>query len=334
MKPLIFGLAGHSVSAEERALFTRVKPCGFILFRRNIDHPEQVRALTADLHALAGGHTLILIDQEGGRVARLRPPHWPLYPCGAEYGALWPQDPMLAGEAAYLGARLIAEDLFALGINVDCLPVLDVPVAGADGVIGDRAYGTTAHSVMALGRAAARGALDGGVLPIIKHIPGHGRAMADSHLALPVVDAPRAALEAHDFPPFRALGDLPLAMTAHVVFTAYDAHNPATTSPEVIARLIRAAMGFDGLLLCDDLSMQALSGTLLARCKAALQAGCDVALHCSGNMAEMLEIASDCPDMTPQARRHYQAALACLAPPRSFMREKGRARLEALLKKT
>lgn len=313
VKPILFGAKGHRLTNEETAFFTEHRPCGFILFRRNIETPAQVRALVAEMKRVSDApDALILIDQEGGRVARLRPPHWREYPCGADYGRLWALDPDLAGEAAFLGARLIAHDLVALGINVDCLPVLDVPVPGADNIIGDRAYGTNPTAVTALGRAAAAGLLEGGVLPIIKHIPGHGRALADSHLALPVVTATRAQLDGHDFPPFRALGDLPLAMTAHVLFTALDPDAPATTSRKVITEVIRGWMGFDGLLMSDDLSMKALSGDFAARRDAVLKEGCDLVLHCNGEMAEMVPIAQGCPSLTSAARLRLDRAKVML----------------------
>lgn len=333
MIPLIFGLSGPKLSEDEARFFRDCQPCGFILFRRNIEDRAQVAALVASLNALvADAKALILIDQEGGRVARLRPPHWQAFPPAARFGALWGIDPDLAGEAAYLGARLIAADLAALGINVDCLPVLDVPVPGAHSVIGDRAYGQEPFSVMALGRAAAQGLLQGGVLPIAKHIPGHGRAMADSHLALPIVKTGRFGLCAHDFPPFRALCDLPLAMTAHVVYEAYDEAAPATTSRIIIENVIRGEMGFDGVLMSDDLCMQALTGTLRARCAQTLAAGCDLVLHCSGELSEMRAIAQDCPAIGPAAARRLEAALARLAPPESqFDRGQAESRLTALL---
>jgi beta-N-acetylhexosaminidase len=333
MKPIIFGAKGLRLSNAEAAFFAEHRPCGFILFRRNVDDPDQVRALIAEMKAAAGNpDALILIDQEGGRVARLRPPHWRSYPCGADYGRLWPIDPDLAGEAAFLGARLIADDLAALGITVDCLPVLDVPVAGADNIIGDRAYGTDPVSVMALGRAAAQGLIAGGVLPIIKHIPGHGRAMADSHLALPVVQTSRTALEHHDFPPFRALGDMPLAMTAHVIFSAYDADAPATTSRVMIDQVIRGWMGFDGLLMSDDLSMKALSGDFTTRRAAILAQGCDIVLHCNGELDEMTPVATGCPSIAPTARRRLDAALALLRrPAEPFDRGQAETRLTELL---
>lgn len=333
MKPLIFGAKGHRLSNQEAAFFAAHRPAGFILFRRNVDTPDQVSALVTEMKRAADNpDALVLIDQEGGRVARLRPPHWREYPRGAAYGALWPIDPDLAGEAAYLGARLIADDLIRLGINVDCLPVLDVPVPGADNIIGDRAYGTSPDIVMALGRAAADGLMDGGVMPIIKHIPGHGRAMADSHLALPVVEASHTALRGHDFPPFRALGDMPLAMTAHVIFTAYDRENPATTSETVIRDVIRGEMGFDGVLMCDDLSMKALSGTLESRRDAVLAQGCDLVLHCNGEMEEMQPIANGCPGIAAPAARRLERVIAALGKARKpFDRGQAEARLAALL---
>lgn len=331
MKPLILGAKGFTLSEFETAFYREHRPAGFILFRRNIDNPDQVRALVQAMKdAAQNPHALVLIDQEGGRVARLRPPHWPSYPRGADYGRLWAHDPDLAGEAAFLGARLIADDLHALGINVDCLPVLDVPVPGADSVIGDRAYGQQPTPVMALGRAAVQGLVEGGVLPIIKHIPGHGRAMADSHLALPVVEASRADLESHDFPPFRALGDCALAMTAHVIFTAFDADRPATTSKKMINEVIRGQMGFTGLLMCDDLSMKALSGSFAERRDAVLAAGCDLVLHCNGEPEEMAPIAQGCPaiDLEVQARLE---TMAKALRPQPFDRAGAQARLAELL---
>lgn len=333
LKPIVFGAKGLRLSNEESVFFAEHRPAGFILFRRNIETPDQVRALVETMKAVADNpDALILIDQEGGRVARLRPPHWREYPRGADYGRLWAVDPDFAGEAAFLGARLIADDLLALGINVDCLPVLDVPVPGADNIIGDRAYGTDPTIVMALGRAASQGLIEGGVLPIIKHIPGHGRAMADSHLALPIVTAGRYALENHDFPPFRALGDLPLAMTAHVIFTAYDEEAPATTSAKVIDGVIRGHMGFDGLLMSDDLSMKALSGDFIQKREAILHQGCDLVLHCNGEMNEMEPVAIGCPSISAEAKRRLDAVLAASGKGRkAFDRGQAEARLAELL---
>lgn len=334
MKPLILGAAGPRLSNSETAFYAEHKPAGFILFRRNIEDPAQVKALVSSMKEAADNpDALVLIDQEGGRVARLRPPHWPSYPPGAAYGALWKVDPDLAGEAAFLGARLIADDLAQLGINVDCLPVLDVPVPGAHDVIGDRAYGREPHIVMALGRAAAEGLLEGGVLPIIKHIPGHGRATADSHHALPRVSTSRYVLDRTDFPPFRALGDLDLAMTAHVVYEAIDPDEPATTSRRVITEVIRGQMGFDGILMSDDLSMKALSGDFSQRRRSVLAEGCDLVLHCNGEMAEMAPIAEGCPDVASEARRRLDRALLALKRPSRlpFDRGQAQARLAELL---
>lgn len=306
----ILGCAGTTLTAEEVAFFKDVKPWGFILFKRNIADPNQVRALTAALRETVGRPDApILIDQEGGRVARLQPPHWRIYPPGRAYGELVANDPLVAREITRLGARLIAHDLHALGINVDCVPVLDVPDPQGHEIIGDRAYGDTPEQVATLGRAAAEGLLAGGVLPIIKHIPGHGRAMADSHLELPVVKAKLAELDARDFAPFRVLSDMPMAMTAHVVYTAIDRKNPATTSKKVIKKIIRESMGFDGLLMSDDLSMKALSGDFKQRAKDSLSAGCDVVLHCNGDMAEMKAVMSGVGRMSKEARRRAQAVM-------------------------
>jgi beta-N-acetylhexosaminidase len=274
----------------------------------------------------------ILIDQEGGRVQRLGPPHWPKYPPGSAYGRAHADDPLARRELARLGARLIAHDLLGLGITVDCLPVLDVPVAGAHDVIGDRAYGADPQKVAVLGRAAAEGLLAGGVLPVIKHIPGHGRAFADSHLSLPVVDASLAELERHDFAPFRILADMPLAMTAHVVYTAIDPDRPATTSRTVMDRIVRGHIGYDGLVMSDDLSMQALSGSFRERAEASFAAGCDVALHCNGRLDEMKPIAEAAPLLSRDALRRAEAALQRIRhEPEPFDPVDARARLDAAL---
>ena len=309
----ILGCSGPRLTAEERAFFEDVKPWGFILFKRNVETPDQVRALTAALRACVDDSAApILIDQEGGRVQRLGPPHWPLYPPGRAYGDLAPNDPLQQREIARLGARLMAHDLAALGINVDCVPVLDVPEPGAHDVIGDRAYGDTADAVALMGRAAAEGLIAGGVLPVIKHIPGHGRAGADSHLALPIVETPLAELDARDFAPFRVLSDMPMAMTAHVVYTALDPRRPATTSRRVMTGVIRDSIGFQGLVMSDDLSMKALSGGLAQRTRAALSAGCDVVLHCNGDMAEMTAVAIAARRLSGKAAARAAAALARL----------------------
>lgn len=327
----IFGCAGKQLTKEELAFFRDVKPWGFILFARNIEDPGQVVALTAALRETVGREDApILIDQEGGRVQRFGPPHWNRYPPGRAYGDLVTGDPLRAREIARLGARLMAHDLAALGVNVDCVPVLDVPDPKGHEIIGDRAYGQTPEQVATLGRAAAEGLIAGGVLPIVKHIPGHGRAMADSHLELPVVDADYADLDARDFAPFRVLSDMPMAMTAHVIYSAVDRKRPATTSKKAIRQVIREAIGFDGLLMSDDLSMKALSGDFGERTRASLKAGCDVVLHCNGDMGEMKAIASQAHALKGRARHRADAALARIArAPEPFDPAEGRARFEA-----
>ena len=246
---------------------------------------------------------------------RLGPPLWPAYPAGAAYGRIYDRDPAAGLAAARLGTRLIAADLTELGINVDCLPLADVPVGGADQVIGDRAYGATPGKVAAIAGAVAAGLADGGVLPVLKHIPGHGRANADSHLKLPVVHADRATLEATDFAAFRPLKRLPLGMTAHVVFTAIDPVRPATTSATMIGEVIRGFIGFDGLLMGDDISMGALSGSIAERARASLAAGCDLVLHCNGKMDEMRSVAAEAPELAGAAKRRADAALAVRKSP-------------------
>jgi beta-N-acetylhexosaminidase len=305
----ILGCSGLELTPEERALFRDARPWGFILFKRNVGDPDQVRALVQSFRDCVGRPDApVLIDQEGGRVQRLGPPHWRRYPTARAYGLAGGGDPMRRRELARLGGRLLAHDLKALGITVDCAPVLDTPQPGAHDVIGDRAYGQDWETVAELGRAVCEGLLAGGVLPVIKHAPGHGRAGADSHLDLPVVDAPYEALERADFRPFRACSDMPMAMTAHVVYAAIDEAHPATTSPEVI-RLIREALGFDGLLLSDDLSMKALCGAFEDRARQALHAGCDVVLHCNGDMDEMRAVLRGCGELAGEPLRRARVAL-------------------------
>ena len=307
----ITGVAGPVLTADERAFLRDTDPWGLILFKRNIQSKQQVAALTADFRSLVGrADTPILVDQEGGRVQRLGPPDWPSYPAGAAYGALYEIDPEQGLAAAHLGARLIAADLHALGITVDCLPLADVPVAGSHDVIGDRAYGRDPVKVSRIARAISEGLADGGVLPVLKHLPGHGRAGADSHERLPIVDASREALESTDFAAFRALADLSLGMTAHVVYTAIDDREPATTSTLVITNVIRGWIGFDGALMSDDLSMQALAGTMRERAAASLRAGCDLLLHCNGKMDEMQDVAREAPSLSGEAARRTKAALS------------------------
>ncbi|HWD66842.1 MAG TPA: beta-N-acetylhexosaminidase [Caulobacteraceae bacterium] len=327
----IFGCAGPALSKTEAAFFRDVDPWGFILFGRNIETPDQVRRLTSDLRACVGrADAPVLIDQEGGRVARLKPPHWPRYPAGAAYGRLAATDPAHAGEMAWLGGRLIAHDLHAVGINVDCAPVLDVPQPGAHDVIGDRALGETPGLVARLARRFAFGLTAGAVAPVIKHIPGHGRAMADSHEALPVTDASVEDLESVDFAPFRALADQPMAMTAHVVYRALDPKRPATISARVIGETIRGRMGFSGLLMTDDLSMKALGGTFAERTKAALAAGCDIVLHCNGDPDEMAAVTGAARSLEGASAERARRALARVAGgPESFDQEDGRRRFDS-----
>jgi len=327
----IYGCGGHRLTEAERAFFAGARPWGFILFRRNIDSPEQVRALTDELRASIGdAGAPILIDQEGGRVQRMGPPHWPKYPPGDAYLKAT-NDPLTARELARLGARLMAHDLKAVGINVDCLPVLDTPVPGAHEIIGDRAYAHDPATVARLGRAAAEGLLAGGVLPVIKHMPGHGRAFADSHHALPVVRADLATLDGWDFAPFRALSDMPLAMTAHVVFDAIDPKRPATTSRKAV-KMIRNALGFGGLIMTDDLSMKALSGTPRERAEAALKAGCDVVLHCNGDLDEMRRVAEGTGALKGRAAKRAAAAMARIVhTPEPMDEREARDRFAAML---
>ena len=309
----IFGCSGAVLDAEEAAFFRDVQPWGFILFGRNCQIPDQVRRLVDSLRATVGrADAPVLIDQEGGRVARLGPPHWRRYPAGRAYGDLTANDPLTRREITRLGARLMAHDLANLGINVDCVPVLDVPDPEGHDVIGDRAYGDEPAEIARLGRAAAEGLIAGGVLPVIKHIPGHGRAKSDSHKTLPVVDATLDDLEKTDFAPFRTLSDMPMAMTAHVLYTAIDARRPATTSRHVVRSIIRGLIGFDGLLMSDDLSMKALGGDFTARARGSLAAGCDVVLHCNGAMDEMLAVARGTKTLTGRAALRAAAAMARL----------------------
>ncbi len=314
-KAILFSCAGERLSAAERSFFAAAGPLGLILFRRNCTAPEQVRALIAEFCDCVGrADAPVLIDQEGGRVARLQPPHWRRYPAAARLAGL--PDP-LAEEAVRLGARLIAGDLAALGVTIDCLPVLDLPAVGADKVIGDRAYGSEPARVARLGRTACEGLLAGGVLPVLKHIPGHGRATVDSHHDLPVVAAGEAELAATDFAPFRALADMPWAMTAHVVFSAIDGHRPATLSPLVIDSVIRGAIGFGGVLLSDDIGMGALAGTVGERVRGSLAAGCDLVLHCNGELDDMAAAAEAAPPLSP-------ATAARLARGEALRRQAGR----------
>jgi beta-N-acetylhexosaminidase len=304
-RAFIAGCAGPVLSPDECAFFTEARPWGLILFRRNVESPDQVRALTSHFRDLLGADAAVLVDQEGGRVQRLNQPHWPVYPPAAAFGRLSDE----AERFATLGARLIAQDLRAVGIDVDCLPVLDTPAPGSHQIIGDRAYAGNPADVGRLGRAAALGLMAGGVMPVMKHIPGHGRALADSHLELPRVKASREELEA-DFAPFRANADLPAAMTAHVVYEALDPLHPATQSRDVVENIVRGEIGFDGLLMTDDLSMKALDGRFFERAARAFGAGVDLALHCNGDLAEAGAVAQAAPMLAGPALDRVERARA------------------------
>jgi beta-N-acetylhexosaminidase len=314
MKAAIFGCAGTVLSAHERAFFRDADPLGFILFARNVETPEQARRLTEDLRSsVARAEAPVLIDQEGGRVARLKPPHWRNAPPGRVLGELYARNPEAGLEAARLNARLLALDVASIGCDVDCLPVLDIALPDSHSVIGDRAYAAQPEAVAAIGRAAAEGLMAEGVMPVIKHIPGHGRATVDSHHSLPKVAVSRDTLERTDFVPFKLLADLPWAMTAHVLYEAIDPEAALTVSARGVSDVVRGHVGFDGLLLSDDLSMQALGGTLGERAARSLAAGCDIALHCNGQRAEMVEVAGRTAAMTRDAVRRFEAGRSYLA---------------------
>jgi len=329
----VYGCQGMELLPHERAFFRDARPWGFILFGRNCSDRAQLSALCVSLReSVADERAPIFIDQEGGRVARLRPPHWRARPAAARIGELHARDAAHGKEAAYLCARLIAHDLREIGVTVNCAPVLDVPVEGAHDVIGDRAYSRDPAVVIELGRAAMEGFLDGGVLPVIKHMPGHGRAFADSHLELPRVTTSAEELSATDFVTFRSLNMAPVAMSAHVVYDAFDAQRPATTSPKVIRDVIRGEIAFEGLLVTDDLSMNALEGPLSVRTRQALFAGCDVVIHCNGRVDEMKEVASEAKPLEGESLTRVEAALAQLTkPPAALDVEAAEARFAELM---
>jgi beta-N-acetylhexosaminidase len=331
-RAFITGISGLHLTSEERDFLRAEQPWGFILFKRNIETPAQVAGLVKEMRAAVGRlDAPVLIDQEGGRVQRLGSPHWPVYPPGAVFGTLYDIEPALGLEAARLSSRLIAADLTELGITVDCLPLADVPVPDADAVIGNRAYGTEPGKVAAIARAVTDGLEQGGVLPVLKHIPGHGRATADTHFKLPVVDTSIGELERIDFAAFRPLADLAMAMTAHVVFSALDPEQPATTSATIITQVIRGSIGFQGLLMSDDVSMNALAGSIAERTRAIVTAGCDMVLHCNGKLDEMRAVAAETPLLAGKARERADAALASRKSPEAFDRVAGRAELDALI---
>jgi beta-N-acetylhexosaminidase len=333
-RAFITGVSGPELTTEEREFIRSERPWGFILFKRNIETKEQIILLVRELRdSLGQPEAPVLIDQEGGRVQRFAPPHWPAYPAGAVFGALYDIDPKLGLTAARLSARLIAADLSESGVTVDCLPLADVPVAGADAVIGNRAYGTEPGKVAAIARAVTEGLEQGGILPVLKHIPGHGRATADTHFKLPVVDTPRVELERTDFAAFQPLADLPMAMTAHVVFSALDPAHPATTSATIIEQVIRGVIGFQGLLMSDDVSMNALAGSIAERTRAIFAAGCDMVLHCNGKLDEMRKVAAETPELSGQALERASRALASRRAPQAFDRLAARAELDGLIER-
>ena len=310
MQAAIYGIEALELSADERDFFVDAEPAGFILFRRNCETPEQVLRLTDSLRDLTGRPDLaVLIDQEGGRVARMRPPEWPAFPAAERFALLFDVAPSSAIEAARSNARAIALTLRSCGINVNALPLLDVRQEGASDIIGDRALGSSPLQVAALGRAVLDGMASAGVVGIIKHIPGHGRALVDSHKELPVVTAGLDELET-DLEPFERLASAPMGMTAHVIYEAWDPERPASLSPIVINEIIRGRIGFDGWLMSDDLGMEALRGDFGTRAAGVVAAGCDVALHCSGNMEEMISVAGAVPPMTPEGEARLARAMA------------------------
>jgi beta-N-acetylhexosaminidase len=315
----ITALAGFELTDGEASVLRSARPAGIILFARNAHDPDQLRRLVEEAVAAIGADdVLVLIDQEGGRVQRLKPPHWRRLPSGAAYAAAYARDPAEACRAAALAARLTAMELRAVGINTNCAPVVDLPAPDGHEIIGDRAYGTDPHQVVALARAVAEGHMAGGVLPVVKHVPGHGRATADSHLELPVVAATREELEGSDFEPFRRLAHLPAAMTAHVVFSAIDPAHPASTSPSVVKNIIRRSIGFDGLLMSDDLGMKALVGSIAERAQAVLRAGSDLALLCSGDLAETESVAGVMPPLNGASRQRFERACAVFRQQQPF----------------
>lgn len=329
------GIRQAKLDNELRAFVRDVRPWAFILFREACVSRVQVKALCDDLRSAVGHDAIVWMDQEGGRVARLKPPEWPVWPACARYGEIHARAPDAGVEAAYLGFRLIAHELKAMGVDGDFAPVLDTPVEGADEIVGDRAFADSSHAIAALGRAALDGLHEGGVAGCIKHMPGHGRAESDSHLALPRVSASELDL-ARDVAPFAALSNAEAAMTAHIIYEAWDPDRPATCSPEVIARIVRARIGFSGLLMSDDIDMKALqfaiNGGLAERAAAALGAGCDVVLQCSGALAEMVETAKGCRPLAGLSLARARAVEGfAKRPAREFDAEAGWARFKALL---
>ncbi len=332
IRAFISGCATHLLTETETHFFAQSNPWGLILFKRNCESPEQIKALILQFRAAVGRKDApVFIDQEGGRVQRLNPPMWRKYPAAQEFGRLFSRSPILAFRTARNAGRLMAEELEELGITASCLPVLDVPQPGSHDVIGNRAYALRPEVVIALSNAHMAGLMAGGVLPVMKHIPGHGRSTVDSHMALPIVSASRAELEQFDFMPFTALANCPMAMTAHVIYSALDAHNPATLSRKIIREVIRKTIGFSGLLMTDDLSMKALGGTFAEKCERALSAGCDMLLHCGGDMGEMEQVAASAGKLEGKAMRRAKQALKARRKPLPYDKKAALKDLEAIL---
>ena len=334
IRSFISGCESTQLSSAEAAFFHEQNPWGLILFKRNCETPAQIKALTSAFRDAVGRKDApVFIDQEGGRVQRLGPPsnYWRKYPSARAFGDLYAKHPLAALRTARHVGRLMAEDLIEIGITADCLPVLDVPQAGAHDVIGNRAYSLHIEQVMALARAHTAGLMDGGVLPVMKHIPGHGRSEVDSHQNLPVVIAKRDELERVDFPPFAAFADAPMAMTAHVIYTSIDKNAPATLSRKIVKSVIREQIGFRGLLITDDLSMKALSGSLAEKCAKALSAGCDMLLHCNGKLDEMQEVAAAAGELKGKALRRAKAALKSARKPQAFDKKAALKDLELVM---
>ncbi len=331
-KAFIAGCSGPELTADEQVFFREHRPCGLILFARNCISSDQIARLAAAARAcVAGEELLVLVDQEGGRVQRMGPPRWRKYPAARSFGRLYDGDRVAGIEAARAVARLMAKDLHEAGINANCAPVLDLPASGAHEIIGDRAFSSNPETTIALARAVAEGLLDGGVLPVIKHIPGHGRARADSHNELPVISASLEELKNSDFKPFAALNDLPLAMTAHIVLSAVDDVAPASASAAIISQVIREQIGFGGLLMSDDLDMSALTGTPAERAQAVIAAGCDVALHCSGKLADMAKAAEAVPELSAAALVRLEDAFGRLQAPAAFDQDRAESWLKKVL---
>ena len=327
---VILGLSGPKLTASERVFFRDANPWAFILFARNVESPEQLRRLTSELRAAVGRNCLIFVDQEGGRVQRLRAPHWRKFPSGAAFQHLYAKEKWLGKRAAYLSYRLIADDLRKVGITADCAPVLDLPQKSADPIISDRAFGVKAEPIIDIAHAVMAGLMCGGVAPVIKHIPGHGRAVVDSHKELPRIKTSRQVLEKTDFLPFRALADAPMAMTAHAVYEC-SSRSAVTVSKKSMTELVRAAIGFNGLVMSDDLDMKALSGTLTRKTQRALAAGCDIALQCSGKLPAMVEVAKGASPLEGRPMRRAIVAENCAEHITPFDRGAAETEFDALL---